>query len=127
MVANPSASGVGSPNVLASEGVGTPVVRAGSWMTGLMHFINSQVNSHPLVPMARDGRSHAGAGQSSSARDEYGFLVPYYPPDFYCGDLRVGLEVLELQVGEERGRGSPPDELLLVGGVQAGLNRAEQG
>lgn len=56
---------------------------------------------------------------------EYGFLVPYYPPDFYCGDLRVGLEVLQEEGGygdgggEEREQGSP-DELLLVavGGAQ---------
>jgi len=56
------------------------------------------------------------------AKDEYGFLVPYYLPDFYCGELRVGLEVLEQEggygggdVGDEGGRGSPDDELLLVG------------
>lgn len=74
--------------------------------------------------------------EPTAARHEYRFLVPYYPPDFYCSDLRVGLDILERQLqeenghengGEERGRGSTPDELLLVGSVQAGLNRAEEG
>ena len=56
-----------------------------------------------------------------AAKDEYGFLVPYYMPDFYCGELRAGLAVLELELeleggyGEEGERGSPDDELLLVG------------
>lgn len=74
---------------------------------------------------ARNGRSegaaHAAAGQSLMemvAKDEYGFLVPYYMPDFYCGELRVGLEVLEQEgrYGGDGERGSPDDELLLVGG-----------
>ena len=111
-------------------------------LQGLM-FLLSQLNSNPLrLRLAGDGRSHAGAGRSfqmepTAARHEYGFLVPYYPPDFYCSDLRVGLDILELQMlpeedghedgGEERARRSTPDELLLVGSVQAGLNRDEEG
>jgi hypothetical protein len=83
----------------------------------------------------RNGRSHtaahAAAGQSLMelvAKDEYGFLVPYYLPDFYCDELRVGLEVLEQEGGYDDGgdegeRGSPDDELLLVG-RQAGWQAA---
>ena len=57
-----------------------------------------------------------------AAKDEYGFLVPYYMPDFYCGELRAGLAALERELELEGGydsgggeRGSPDDELLLVG------------
>ena len=98
-----------------------------------------------MTPLrARNGRSHAAAaaaGQGQSlmelaAKDEYGFLVPYYMPDFYCGELRVGLEVLELEGGygadgdgdgaDEGERESADDELLLVGG-QAGRQASRQG
>jgi hypothetical protein len=68
-----------------------------------------------------------------AAKDEYGFLVPYFPPDFYCDDLWVGLEVLEQEGGygdeggQERERGSPDDELLLVGGQAEGRVAAGAG
>jgi len=76
----------------------------------------------PITPQReRDGRTHSRTGRSQrelAAKYEYGFLVPYYPPDFNCGDLRVGLEVLEREGGYGEGGvaeiGSP-DELLLVG------------
>lgn len=70
-----------------------------------------------------------------AAKDEYGFLVPYYLPDFYCGELRMGLEVLELEggygggdggdIGDEGEHESADDELLLVGG-QAGRQASRQ-
>lgn len=102
----------------------------------------SQVNSHPLLPMTPlNGRSHAAAaGQSLmelAAKDEFGFLVPYYMPDFYCGELRAGLAALERELELEGGydsggreRGSPDDELLLVGrraGGQAGRQAGQVG
>jgi hypothetical protein len=132
VVANPSASTstLDSANVVASEGVSTPLVLAVG-LTGRMLYSISQVNSHPLVPMTPRRRTRDGAGArwqtELAAKDEYGFLVPYYPPDFVCEDLRVGLEVLEREsghgdeLGDGRGDGrgdelGSPDELLLVGG-----------
>ena len=88
-----------------------------------------------MTPLrARNGRSHAAVGQGQSlmelaAKDEYGFLVPYYMPDFCCGELRVGLEVLEPEGGyggdDEKEHESADDELLLVGG-QAGRRAGKQ-
>ena len=75
---------------------------------------------------ARNGRSYAGGGQAQTelvTKDEYSFLVPYFPPDFYCDDLPVGLEALLQGLQGLQGcdgvdeRGSPLDELLLVAGA----------